>query len=346
MEVKTKKTFVLADESINSHGFYMLMGGCDSEQFKKNPVMLWMHSRAWRGTTDEVLPIGRWENIRIEKGKLLADAVFDENDEFAMRIADKVENNFIKMASVGITVLAISEEPKYLKPGQTRSTVTKWKPREASIVDMGANDNAMALAFYDENGDPLNMSQDGSQEIPVKLLSVTNTNQTENEMELKVAMITLLGLAAAATDEQLSAKVKEVLDQNKQLAADKEAAEKKLKELNDKMAESRKVEATSLVDAAIKDGRLNADSKPQWEKLFETNFDTAKATLLSIPVRKSAKEQLEGGGEKNLTERAKFEKMSWAEMDKAGVLKAVREKHYDLYEEKFEEKFGRKPSKK
>ena len=341
-----KKTFVLSDESINSHGFWLMMSGGDLSQFKKNPVMLWMHSRAWKGTTDEVLPIGRWENIRVENGKLLADPVFDENDDFAMRIADKVDNGFIKMASTGITVLAISEEPKYVKPGQTRATVTKWKLREASIVDIGANDSALGLAFYDENGDPLNLSQNGAQEIPVQLLKTTNTNQNENVMELKLAMITLLGLAATATDEELSAKVQGLLDQNKQLATDKEAAEGKLKELTDKQAADRKVEATELLNAAIKDGRLNADIRPQWEKLFETDHAVAKATLSSMPARKSARETLEGDDGKKQTERAKLEKMSWADIDKAGLLGTLRDKHYDLYEEKFEEKFGHKPSKK
>lgn len=339
-----RKTFVLADESLNSHGFWMQMSGADLAQFKKNPVMLWMHSRAWRGTTDEVLPIGRWDNIRVEKGQLLADAVFDENDEFAMRIADKVENGFVKMASVGITVIAISEEKKLLKPGQARATVTKWKPREASIVDMGSNDNALALAFYDENGDPLNLSQSGAQEIPVKLLT-PNTNENNFKME-RLAMLALVGLKAEATDEELGIKVQELVNTNTQLAADKDAAEKKLNELNDKLAADRKVEATELLAAAIKDGRLNAEAKPAWEQLFERDHDTAKLSLAGIPARKSVKEQLEGKDGENLTDRAKFEKMSWADMDRAGVLPTLREKHYDLYELKFEEKFGKKPNKK
>lgn len=339
-----RKTFVLADESLNSHGFWMQMSGADLEQFKKNPVMLWMHSRAWRGTTDEVLPIGRWDNIRVEKGQLLADAVFDENDEFALRIADKVDNGFIKMASVGITVHAVSEEPKYIKQGQTRATVTKWKPREASIVDMGANDNAMALAFYDANGDPLNLSQEGAQEIPVNLLK-PNTNQTKEKME-RLSMLSLVGLTADATDEQLGVKVQELVNQNTQLAADKEAAEKKLSELNLKIAADQKDEAANLLDAAIKDGRLNAESKPAWEQLFERDHNTAKLSLAGIPARKSVKEQIEGKGGENLTERVKFEKMSWEEMDRTGVLPTVKEKHYDLYEQRFEENFGNKPTKK
>ena len=331
------KPFILTDESLNSYGFWLPMKGGDLNQFKKNPLMLWMHTRAWRGTNDEVLPIGRWDEIKVDGDKLVATPVFDDNDEFAMRIADKVDNDFIRMASVGITVIETSNDPKLLKPGQTRETVTKWRLREGSIVDMGANDNA--LAFYDVDGNPLNLSQaDG--ECPVKLLDVQqlNTNQSQIQME-KLAL--LLGLAAAATQEQLTEKVQGLINTNTQLAADKEAAEKKLKELNDKLAADLKVKAKALLDAAIKDGRLNAESRPSWEKLFETDPATAEATLASIPVRKTAKEQIEGSP--NLTDRAKYEKLSWDELDRAGKLSYVKEKHYDLFEEKFEAKFGKKP---
>jgi len=99
------KTFILTDESLNTYGFWLPLSGAQLDQFRRNPIMLWMHNRAWRGTKDDILPIGRWDNIRIEKGKLLADAFFDENDEFAAAIADKVENNILRMASCGIKVI-------------------------------------------------------------------------------------------------------------------------------------------------------------------------------------------------------------------------------------------------
>jgi len=39
--------------------------------------------------TNGVFPIGRWDNVRIEDGKLLADPVFDTEDENARKIAGK-----------------------------------------------------------------------------------------------------------------------------------------------------------------------------------------------------------------------------------------------------------------
>lgn len=334
------KTFVLADESLNSHGFWLVMSGCDLKQFKKNPIMLWMHARAWRGSKDEVLPIGRWDNIRIEDGKLLADAVFDENDEFAMAIASKVENDFIKMASVGITVINTSNDPKSLKPGQYRETVTKWKPREASIVDIGANDNALSMAFYDEGGNPMELKE-GDVELPVRLLQ-TNNDTNQNDTQMKKTLM-LVSLPENSTDEQLAEKVQELMNQKTKAEADKAEAERKLKELSDKLASEKKAEAAGLIDAALKDGRLSADVKPQWEKFFDTDHEAAKATLSSIQKRQKVSEEL---GDAEKTELSKLEKMSWDELDKANKLALVKEKYWDLYEQKFEAKYNKKPTKK
>ena len=88
------KTFVLHDETVNTYGFRMLTDGANLAEFRKNPVMLLDHM-------DWKLPIGRWENIRKEGGKILADAVFDMRDPNAAEVARKVDENFIRMASIG-----------------------------------------------------------------------------------------------------------------------------------------------------------------------------------------------------------------------------------------------------
>jgi hypothetical protein len=341
VNMKTKP-FVVSDESINSYGFWLKTDGAELESFKNNPIGLWMHMRAWKGTKDEVLPICKWEDLTIEKGKIIATPDFDENDDFALQIASKVEGGYLRMASVGITVLATSAEKELLKPGQTRETVTKWRLREISVVDIGANSNALALAFYDEDGNLLELSED-STDCPVNLLT-TDTTLNLNVTSMKKT-IALLKLAEGATDEQLAEKVQELLNQNANLTAEKTAAEVRLKAMEQKEADAKKKEAGTLLAAAIADGRLNADAKPAWEKLFETDHETAKNTLLSIPVRRSAKEQLGDGGENN-TELAAFEKLSWDELDRTNKLSEVKQKHPELFEKKFTEKFGKAPQKK
>jgi len=70
--------------------------------------ILWNHN-------DNGLPIGSYENVRLENKQLKAKAVFDKDDTFAMTILNKVKSGHIKTLSVGASILA--------------KTVTKEKDR-------------------------------------------------------------------------------------------------------------------------------------------------------------------------------------------------------------------------
>lgn len=130
------KTFILSDESLNSYGFKVLTSGINLKRFKENPVMFYNHNR-------ELGVIGRWENIRVEGSRLLADPVFDEADEFARKIKNKVDNGFVKSASIGF----FTEEQYTLKDNER--WIMNCQLNECSIVDMPSNENAMVL--YDKN---------------------------------------------------------------------------------------------------------------------------------------------------------------------------------------------------
>lgn len=320
------KTFLLADESLNSYGFWLKIDGADLEQFRRNPIMLWMHSRAWRGTRDEVLPIGYWDNIRVEAGKLMADAVFDTDDEFAKTIAAKVDKGIIRMASVGITVVETSTDPTMLKPGQTRETVTKWKLREASIVDIGANDNSISLAFYDTDGNPLELKSPES-DCPVPVVQSPNYSNMK-----EVAKI--LNLAEDASISEVTDKVRELAQRNAEL-------ESKLAEINEAEKRAREQRATELIDEAIRDGRINANARESWIKMFQTNHEVAEQTLTAIPKRESIQQRIEGSqGNRN----SRYDNMNWDELDRSGKLRDLKANYPDLYAQKFEEKFGKKPN--
>ena len=179
-----KKTFVLSDESINSYGFRVLTAGINLERFKKNPVMLWNHTRSWSDKEDVILPIGRWENLRVEDGKLLGDTCFDMDDPFAVKIANKVEKGFVKTCSVGIQEIELSEMPEHIFPGQTRKTVIRSILWEVSLTDMPSNANAVSL--YDSNGNIIELSSGG--ECPIGLLNNSNQNKNENMKLIAFAM--------------------------------------------------------------------------------------------------------------------------------------------------------------
>lgn len=175
-----QRSFILSDENINERGFRVLTSGIDLERFEKNPVMLWMHRRDGGYEANQVLPIGKWDNIRIEDNKLMADPVFDENDTFAKLIKSKVDSGFVKGASIGIRAIELSDDPKLAQKGQTRATITKCELYEASVVDIPANKNTVQL-----------FSETSETEIPVLnfIAMAENTEQTKFSFESEADLL-------------------------------------------------------------------------------------------------------------------------------------------------------------
>ena len=69
-----KKTFVVSDETVNSSGFRIITAGIRLDNAKKNCPCFYDHK------TYEV-PLGHWENLRIENNRLLADLVINGDNE-------------------------------------------------------------------------------------------------------------------------------------------------------------------------------------------------------------------------------------------------------------------------
>lgn len=318
---KQTTTFILTDESVNTYGFRLLTNGGDLEQFRRNPVMFYNHN-------DMETPIGRWENIRVENGQVLADPVFDLEDSFAKKIAGKVERGFLKAASVGVRIIEQSDDPAFILQGQKLPTVSKWVLREASVVTIGANHNALRL--YDANDQLLSDDQ------ILKLFdNMGAPTPPQQQKKMKKEIFNLLDLAEDSTEEQVQSAIQKLKDDNKKLsdaASEREKADKA----------ARTAEAVKLTDDAIKDGRLNADGKQDMLDLFDADFDKAKKMLSAVPVRKSVKEEIEKQNQG--TEAGYLAKLNWDELDKTGKLKELKEKHPDIFNQKFEEKFGTKPA--
>lgn len=328
----SKKTFILHDETVNTYGFRMLTSGANLEEFRKNPVMLLNHN-------DWNLPIGRWENIRIEGSKILADAVFDENDPRAVEVQQKVDTDFIRMASIGAWTQERSDAYDLMLPGQTSSTVTRWTVREASIVTIGANHNALAL--YDSKGNLVNMGDFLKRSEPTATMEYTELEDTLNKKDMG-KLTTVLNLSDAASEADIVTKVNEIISnadrlekENRTLkdAIDAQKAEQKKKEQQ---------EAVALVDAAVKDGRIDAKGKETYLALFDRDFTSAKAALDAVPARQSVTAMINNGQQR--VDMGDWKNKSWDEIDRAGKLTQLKDNHPDVYAEKFEERFGTKPN--
>jgi len=250
-------TFIVNTENVNEYGYRILTDGIDYTQYMRNPVVLFMHDRynhQERGS--EV--IGRVVKMNKLGTQLLAEIEFDEKDAFAKKIADKVAGGFIRMASISADVKATSSEADLLLSGQQYETVTQCKLVEISIVDIGGNDDALKL------------SKDGK---PLELKKV-NLNKIENMSKL-VTIALALGIAAETSEDAVVSAV-----QNLKLA--KDASEKKVVELEQKLNGILASEATALVEQAIALALLPESLKASQIKAFESDHEGQKAILSKL----------------------------------------------------------------
>lgn len=303
------KTFVLSDESLNSQGFRVLTGGIDLSQFEKNPVMLYSHDA-------DMLPIGRWENVRVEGERLLADAVFDQEDEFAKKVESKVEQGIVKCCSIGFRALEFSDDPVQLLPGQQYMTVTKALLLECSICAIGANRNAMSL--YDENGEKVELTEERMLSVGLKKLTIPDTGDSNNNK---------------MNEEQM----KILQEENKNLKEQMAEQANELKQLRDAMAANHKASIDACLDAAVNDGRIQASDREDWEKLMAADYESATKVLGGMQKRQSLTEVMSGahGAGNN-----PYAEKSWDELDKAGMLSEFKAKDPEGFKAKYKATFG------
>lgn len=248
--------FTLSTEELNSYNIRIMSAGIRLEVFNTNPIMLYMHER---GNV-----IGRWENLRVEDGKLLADAVFDMEDECAAKIAGKVERKFLRAVSIGIYIVAYH----FAKEAENEvMIIDECDLYEASIVDVPSNKSALRL--YDANHNEIDLSK-GLMQFKSNLSE--SPKPSKINMDLK-AMAKVFGLPEDATEEQIT-----LAAQTAQQAATN------LANLQNQQKEAQKRRAVSLVDAAISEKRLNATLKDKMLKLADADFELFEETLKSLPA--------------------------------------------------------------
>jgi len=126
--------FVLSDGSRDRHGTRINPDGWDLTAFKRNPIALFRHS--------DGLPIGTWENVRVEGGRLMGRLVLAAKGTSARidELASLVEQGILRAVSVGFSV--ISEGAR----GKDPYDYMRQELLEASLVSIPSNTNALKLA--------------------------------------------------------------------------------------------------------------------------------------------------------------------------------------------------------
>lgn len=310
------KEVVISTSGLNSYGSRVMTAGLDTSQYCRNPVLLWMHRRG-----GDNMPIGRMENLRVDGDRLIGTPKFDEKDEFAKKIATKWEDGYLNMCSAGIEILEYSTDPSMLVQGQTRATATASKLVEVSIVDIGANDEALKLygggklleLAAGQDCDLLPLVKLSKPEETPRPEAAAQSNENTNSKNMKKETLLLLGLAETATEEQVHAAVTA------------------LKSKADNAETLTLAAITAQVDAAITERRITADRKEFFINLGKTSgADALRQTLeLMQPARKptdvidTTKDAPQGQ-----PEQATFAKLSEVPADKVGKLRKDNPNEY------------------
>lgn len=270
-----KHTFILCDGSrVNSHGFRTDLAGMDMERFKSNPVMLYFH--------DTLEVIGRWENLRVEDGKLLADAVFDMEDETGKKVAGKVERGFLKGCSMGLCIVELGDVD-----GVT--TATRSELVEASVCSIPSD--AGAVRLYDQNHKELTFDevklQFNNQLKPVTM----DKNEEKNTVEQQLA----------AKDQQLATKDQEIA------------------QLKAEIAQNKKDAVNSYLTAAVASGKITETEKADYETLAEKDFDIVKKLIEAKTPKASACLRDLAVQSATQPERANWTYIDWMKKDSEGL---------------------------
>lgn len=260
--------FIVNTENVNSYGYRIITQGIETEQYERNPVVLFMHQRPdYKPTGDEV--IGR-ARLAKEGDQLLAYITFDTENEFASKIEKKVKGDFIRMCSMFADVIEASSDPALARPGQKYETITKCKLIEISIVDIGGNDDAIRLSA-------------GGSTPKIKLLN----QKSENTMsELKTIA---LALGKSADSSEVS-----VLEAVTELKLSLSKKETEATEWKDKYIALQKSEAETIVGKVVKLGLIPEDLAEGQISLFEKDFDGQKVKLSKLIEDKEAEDVKNG----------------------------------------------------
>lgn len=299
----------ITNERLNSYGTRILTAGMDVSQYERNPVLLYMHERGQ--------VIGYVKDLKVEGDEVTGELMFDEASELSVRCKKQWEFGSLKMVSVGIDVLELSEDKHHLVEGQTSPTITRSKLFEVSVVDIGANDDAIVLM---RDGKRLEMGKDGESPLP-KL----NHNKKQDKDMNKEEIAMLLGLPADASEESIKAKVAEL----KAAAAERETLSKE----NDALQLSR---IETAVEGAISEKKITAEKKAHFIELGKkVGIESLSATFdaMSPQVKLSDVVGHQGGAPVDKT----WQKLSDVPSDK---ILELRKSQPEEYKRLFKAEYG------
>lgn len=247
----------LTNDTLNSYGYRVLTDGVDITQYERNPILLYMHNRG--------KAIGLIKDIKKENGEITGELAFDEATELSTQCKKQWDFGSLRMVSIGFEVIETSDAVELIVPGQRYATVTKARLIEVSLVDIGANNDAIRLH---KDGQLITLSEGG--DCPLPRLNHKPTNN-QPQMDIKTLALTL-GLPETADEAAVNAKLAELKTANDDV--------ENIRRENEQLKLS---QVTAAVDAAIAAKKIPAEKKQHFLDLGKSvGIETLNATLDAI----------------------------------------------------------------
>lgn len=246
----------LTNDTLNSYGYRVLTDGVDISQYERNPILLYMHNRGQA--------IGVIKDLKKENGEITGELAFDEATELSRQCKKQWEFGSLRMVSIGFNIIETSDAPEHIVSGQRFPTVTRSQLHEVSLVDIGANNDAIRLY---KDGQLITLGAGGECPLP-RLNHKPNNNP---HMDIKTLALEL-GLPETADEAAVNAKLAE-------LKASKEESDK-MRQENETL---KNAQLTAAVDAAVKAKKIPEEKKQHFIELGKkVGIDDLNATLDAI----------------------------------------------------------------
>lgn len=315
---KIDKEFCITDNTVNVYKYRCLTEGLQLDEVKRNPIGYHMHNR-------EKGVVVRWEDFRQDGDKVFAKPVINLSHPEGQIIADQVESGFLNAASVGkIVVLEASNDPKLKLEGQTKPTVTKWFPREISLVDIPGNYNALAN-LYDAENNELDLA-----DLENFIIKHTMSNTLD-----AAKILAALNLSDNSEETEVLTAINNLVDKANKSDEYKNLLDNKEKEVKDLKAETTKKEVKSIIEKGQNDKKLTNELAGKLEADYAENPTGLQDLIDKLPAQVSVTEEIKGGDE----ELAKYDGKSWDDLYSSDELETVRTKFPDLYTKLKNEKY-------
>lgn len=326
MAKKVVKTFVLSDGTVNDYGFNINVLGIDLSRFLANSVMLDSHIQSLQTI------IGKWVNLRIEDGKLLADTNFWITKKGVDEIADGVEQEFINAVSIGFAYL----ESDMVQNPDGSWTLMKCELYECSLVAIGSNKNAVRLYSKTKEkwleGEELTLTLSS-------LLSgshVEKTEITEKEMAKitlsAIALASNLGLKTTEVEQgELETKIQELHTAKLQAEDNAKKYKDRLEAIETAELQSKKTKADAFVTKLVTEGKLKASDTVEIErfrKLATDDYDFAVSLADKMAGKTSLKDLNLTGGKVQTQEDECFDYLQRFDTAKLASIRANEPEKY------------------